>query len=440
MASKVKIERIFVACGFTWNNKGDAALLTATAQALRGELPGIDLGFSSFTPELDSQRYGERVVRMPIDPAGRPAKAMRKFGFASPIALRGFLGLLLGLFRVWLLLHRFSPSLVTTAALGRFGPTTNEILRSDLVVALPGGYLQATNWRDDYWLFHWLTLGMALAADKPVMIYAQSVGPFVGLHRSWARSMLRRISVISVREEFSLARLVGLGLDRNDILVVPDAAFGLTSSGVQDPVLSSAISELQRFPGPWIGVSVREHHFPGAATPDLLMERYLSEVAGAADRIIESTGGSAIFVPQCIGSGGRDPEISRAVVSRMRHPTKALVIEDDLSPQALQFVYGKFEMLVGTRMHANILAMTAGTPVAAIAYERKTNGIMRMLGLEEDVINIDDLQGRLGDFVESVYLRRGAIRNELATAIPKVRNLARNTPRRLFEKCGIATP
>ena len=430
----MKFNKVFVACGFTWNNKGDAALLIATAQALRAANNDVGLSFASFTPELDSNRYGERVVRMPVDPSGRPSRWIHRQGRFAPYLLHGLLSLVLLYFRFWLVARRVLPQSIAYGLLGRLGPTAHEILQADLVVALPGGYLQSTVWQDDYWLFHWLTLSMAKAAHKEVVIYAQSVGPFEGKHKDWAINLLRKIDVISVREEFSIARLAEYGIPLDQVVLVPDAAFGLEDSGLGARELATLAASFTKMPQPWVGVSVREHNFPGKADTHAWMEKYITEVAFAADRMVELCRGTVFFVPQCIHSGGLDLEVSHEVLKRMRYADSARVVEEDLSPLALQVLYARFEMLIGTRMHANILTLCAGTPVVAIAYERKTNGIMKMLGLEDNVINIEDVDGALLPMVEKVYAERGRIKEHLRHAVPPIRTRALRTPAILFEK------
>jgi colanic acid/amylovoran biosynthesis protein len=69
---------------------------------------------------------------------------------------------------------------------------------------------------------------------------------------------------------------------------------------------------------------------------------------------------------------------------------------------------------VATRMHANLLALTAGVPVVAIAYEAKTQGIMEQLGLEGYVIDISRLRANeLISLVARAWERRGALREHI---------------------------
>jgi colanic acid/amylovoran biosynthesis protein len=49
------------------------------------------------------------------------------------------------------------------------------------------------------------------------------------------------------------------------------------------------------------------------------------------------------------------------------------------------------DVVLATRMHMAILALTAGTPVVAIAYEFKTRELFRRMGLEHYVLDIESV-------------------------------------------------
>ncbi len=428
------IKKIFMPCAFTWGNKGDAALLIAAAQALRQQWPDAEVSFSSFTPELDSGKYGERFVGMPINPVGKLNWIIHWIPALSPILLGltcllvyGYLSLrrLLGLSR-----SRFG----MTAGMAGF---MDELQSADLVVAMPGGYLQATVWNDDYWLLHWLSLMIAKRENKPVIIYAQSVGPFVGLHAWFAKTLLHRLDLIMVREKFSAKRMEELEVPQARVVVVPDAAFGLRDLGTGRAEIEALVHRVESEGKPLVGVSVRNHHFPGEADPKQSMEKYLNEVARTADYLVEQLGAKVFFVPQCIGIGGNDLSVSQEVLKRMRRQDGAEILREDLSPVGLQSFYSRLHLLIGTRMHANILALCAGTPVVAISYERKTDGIMHKLGLQGYVVDIAKVEGKLLETVKQALAESGNYRQSLARAIPEIRQEALKTPQFIAERFGV---
>ncbi len=54
-------------------------------------------------------------------------------------------------------------------------------------------------------------------------------------------------------------------------------------------------------------------------------------------------------------------------------------------------IYGEIDLLLGMRMHSNILAAIQGTPFVAISYEYKTEGIATDLGVAEYCIKVRDI-------------------------------------------------
>jgi colanic acid/amylovoran biosynthesis protein len=63
-----------------------------------------------------------------------------------------------------------------------------------------------------------------------------------------------------------------------------------------------------------------------------------------------------------------------------------------------------------------------GVPVIAIAYEHKTHGIMRMLGLGDWVIDIEDVdKDVLASRIEELYNSRFEIRKNILEAVRRAR-------------------
>ena len=52
---------------------------------------------------------------------------------------------------------------------------------------------------------------------------------------------------------------------------------------------------------------------------------------------------------------------------------------------------GEYDLVVATRMHAAVLALSAGTPVFPIAYEFKTTELFARLGFADVVQDIESL-------------------------------------------------
>jgi colanic acid/amylovoran biosynthesis protein len=104
-------------------------------------------------------------------------------------------------------------------------------------------------------------------------------------------------------------------------------------------------------------------------------------------------GGMVTLFAQCRGPS--QSEDDRRVVRRLDEQVgcsqRIVLVEDALTPEALQAAYGQMDYFVGTRMHSVILALNAGVPALAIGYLAKTAGIMEDLGLAHRCLDIGTL-------------------------------------------------
>lgn len=399
--------RIFVPGFYTWGNKGDAALLLSFASWLEMEFKTTSLAITSFTPERDESHFDYPVLDMVIRPHARIHRRMNAVASRIP-ALRGLLTLgrvtytqaIVWYLAAWAPLFRRYPRFVEHLVPLHVRLVARAIIESDTVISVPGGYLNALHRTDDLWLFHVPTFRLAYSLGKPPVLGPCSIGPFAWPYRSFAHGLLQRTQRILVREDKSLEILRQLGIPDSKISRTPDMAFG-QKRAANTAAGDAATAQLMREAGDReiIGISVREHSFPGRANRARAQGEYLQHVAKAVGELSARENAAIVIVPQTL----EDIPTGRALASlfQERFPTvPCTTLENDLSPSDLMNLYGRLRLLVGTRMHANILAMCAGTAVAAIAYELKTFGILERMGLAAWGIDIDQLSDdRLGMLV-----------------------------------------
>ena len=80
------------------------------------------------------------------------------------------------------------------------------------------------------------------------------------------------------------------------------------------------------------------------------------------------------------------------------------------------------DYFVGTRMHSNIFATSMAVPTTAIAYEKKTNGIMETVGLQNYVVEINDITAEdLYNKVEDMIVNKKKIKKQLSCSIKDIR-------------------
>ncbi|MGY4643706.1 polysaccharide pyruvyl transferase family protein [Cellulomonas sp. URHB0016] len=413
--------RVFAPGAYTWGNKGDALLVQAHIEWLRSTMGASTVALTSYTPLVDAEQLDVPVLPMLLDPTSTLARGSARVAGRSPVLRRGLTAYRLASTRVvevavrwWARLYLRRPALACRLVPAKVRSLAEAVTSADLTVTVPGGYLMAPREADDTWLFHLPTLVLADALGSPVVLGPCSVGPFAGRHLGAARRFLRLPRLVLVREARSAATLRELGVEPARIRAMPDLGF----ASAPGPLSELGAAELGRVEAlgrdgtGLVGVSVRQHTFPGSAAPARDMETYLAAVLGAVADLHAHEGAAVVVVPQTTMDGPVSLRLARDLA---RAGVPHLVVDPGVSPADLSRIYARLDLLVGTRMHANILAICAGTPVVAIAYQPKTAGILEELGLADWWLPIEELaDGRLLRQVRTAWAERRA-RGHVAT-------------------------
>lgn len=441
------IKKILCPGGFTWHNKGDAALIICMLEALRDHFADAEFVLLTDTPALDSKKYNERVLPMPFDAdedtseekSGRIHKIQKVYNSYVGWRFKGLLRLnrvpsfkfpehITKMLQFYLFAVRTTVfcTIFKKSSYRFFGAKNREIMKefcsTDAVVFVPGGYFLTPQHRHVYWLRHVSSLLIAHLLGKPVILYACSLGPFAGAHNRWlARKTLNMADVIILREKISSKIISELGVRSPRIYETVDAAFLLRGC---DHERAAVLFEkhIVGSDGLRIGLSVRPYDFPGDRNPEQKKRGYVGCMAQLVDFAIENHGASVYFMPQ---GGANDLSISRDIAALSRHQEDITVIDEDLSPQELKTLYGFMDVFVGVRMHANIFALSSQVPVLAVAYEPKTLGIMTMLGLEEFVVDIRSVDPeKLKSKLEKLIRQKERIKTHLSENLHDICHIA----------------
>jgi len=293
--------------------------------------------------------------------------------------------------------------------------------QADLIVPVGGGYIRSRkglfNRLNIPLLLHPLFFGYLLG--KPTVLYSQSIGPFQNkFEKAMVVFVLKRMTLILLREDTSLALSKSLGLTHNVSRAI-DAGFLLCSKDAIN-VRSSYHIPADRL---LIGVTVRAW-LKGDA-----QKKYEKAVAKSLDRLIETASAHIIFIPQVTASKGDDDRlISRRVQGLMNHKHAVTCISDTPDHHRIKALYDGLDMLLGTRFHSVIFSLTSHVPVVAIEYEHKTSGIMHDLGLDQWVIKIEDATTeKLTSLIRQLLEQRDTYHTYLRIRLPSYVKEARQS-------------
>ena len=306
------MRRIVISGYYGFGNAGDEAMLTAMIEALTDVDPTVRITVISGCPDDTRRRHGVAAV----------------YRLNYPEIIRAILG-------------------------------------CDLLISGGGSLLQDVT--SDRSLYYYLSIMLlAKKLGKPVMLYAQGIGPVRGsLARGAVRRVVDTVDLITVRDEGSRVELLALGVTTPPIHVTADPVLALhpVDKGIGRAILRGRSLEGT---APLIGISVREWKD---------WAHYKNVIAQAADRLVAESGARLVFLPM---QWPDDIEVARRVTARMQRPAGQL--EEEYTTSELLSLVGNLDMLIGIRLHALIFAAVMHVPMIGLSYDPKIDRFLETLG------------------------------------------------------------
>ena len=303
--------RVVLSGYYGFRNLGDDAILLSLRDRLASAAPGATLTALSRRPEETRERCGVEAV------------------------------------------NRFEPFAVRRA-----------VRRASCFVSGGGSLLQDhTSTRS--LLYYTTLIRMAKRCGKPVMFYANGIGPVeTARDRERVRAVCELADVITLRDEESLRALREMGVKNEHITVTADPVFTMPG-GVRERGLARLAALGVPAGRSVIGVSVR---FAAG------MEANIAEFARFCDAVSETA--SIVFLDM---QQSADTEAIAAVRARMR--AEAFELSAPYEPAAMTDALAAMDAVVSTRLHSMIFAACARVPVLGVEYDPKVGACARALGM-----------------------------------------------------------
>lgn len=343
----------------------------------------------------------------------------------------------------------------------------NEYCRADLIVDLSmdhmndvmGGILKVYEHTRD------LLIGIIL--QKPVVMFAQSIGPYRGKFAALvAKIGLNHVSLITVREGNSLYWLKKIGVTKPPIYLTADPAF-LLESGSEETIHNICSKfNINTSNRPIIGIAVPEGNLLGAQTwrgykkylrsafhflnyclPETFFWRImaliqkhkfyrklvkegrnkiLEDIAKVADYTVNELNATVILIPHVLLPEGQGIEEDARTTVKMIHnlvSNKKTIIPIDgtYSAEDMKGIIGVCDVLVTMKMHAAIAAMSQTVPTIVIGSHPKFSGIMNTLGMTDwvcDKFIVEEITGK----IRAALIEKEQIRQLLSSNMKNVLN------------------
>lgn len=402
------MKKITITNAYTWYNKGDAGILLGIVEILK-KIYGkeIEINILSFTPEEDKKRYCKdecikNVYSSTLNPF--PYEHTR---FGKLFAIMKLF------FRMSNLYIRSKVSLNSLIEKEESYKILNE---SDIIIVCGGGFLGGKKYDS---LMHLFQIYIDTIFKKPVVMMGTSIEPINSkIIKKYTEKVLRRVNYIFAREKITYNYLSTF-LDKDKYELVPDMAFMVGEETYK-------INKVNLEDRMMFGITVRKWNFPNIKKDaNLAMTKYKQSIAETMTKYIKEKNACFIYIPQVIVENGNDTIVAKEIKELLSEDIKEsfIILEEDLSPMQIKGLIGTFDFFIGTRMHSNIFATSMCIPTVAIAYEKKTNGIMKMLNLEEYIVEMDNITPEmLINKVEKLIKDRNNIKKMLKVKISEVKN------------------
>lgn len=240
-----------------------------------------------------------------------------------------------------------------------------SVMRSCNVLISGGGSLlqDVTSKRS---LFYYLTLiFLAKLLGKPVMLYAQGVGPINSSFMKWLTSkVLAKVDFITVRDQESYEFLQSLGLPIERMRVTADAVFMLPQVTLSDGKILFNRSGLSGDMDV-VGVAIRSWG----------NDKYLGALADALD-ILADEGKQIYIIPFQYPA---DMAVAKKLQGALRHSSK--ILDRVCSTEEMLSVIGNLSLLIGMRLHSLIFASVMKIPFVALEYDPKVKSFVKNLAV-----------------------------------------------------------
>jgi len=222
-----------------------------------------------------------------------------------------------------------------------------------------------------------------ILSGKKVMICSATIPPFKSRFvKLLARTVLNRVTIITLRENISQDNLRAMGINKPPIIITGDLALMLLPASRAQLDILLAQENLPRPSGPIVGITPASE--PGFAKN----EDYAQLMAMISDYIVEELHASVLLV----ANTSYDAPMVTLIKQSVKHSEKVTAFPGFYTAQEVKGIIGMSSIFISPRFHALVAASSQGIPcVGIVTYNpTKFDGIIgRMMGLEDYLISVD---------------------------------------------------
>lgn len=410
--------------GYMERQLGNMAIFIPMTQILHDAFPNSEIRTSVQVSDEIAQELD--ITMLPYKSLYAPTPS------AGLIALWGFLRAFL-----WFILSKVGIKIEALVSDDRM----KEFKDADIVVDFSGDVF-GDNGHPLHLLKHSLDLMTARMFDTPIIMMAQSPGPFLMRFRKvFGDNVLPKINAITTRDTWSTVLLKESNIRDLHVMQAACPSFLLKPDAPEVGQRLLAEDGIEFPPGrPLVGFTLCGWNL---IHDRYRMDRTESEIAPYVEiirHIINDLGGTVLLIPHVYRTDennkfipGPDSALSEQVYDAIQKDDpeagKYLFFYRGLYPvEKIKSIIGLMDIHVSGRIHSGVGALSQAVPSVLLAYAYKHYGFAGLVGQERYVsdnfggkIKVDEIK----EMIREVLENRDAIHAEISAKLPKVHEAAR---------------
>lgn len=369
---------IVLGAGFC--NKGNEAMFRVVEKELNQRIEGANI-FTFLSPEESALAYASGVVPLNI----QSQRIRRCFGTSLAVRASVF----------WFLLRTGSVKDLARSIVSFWD--VHHTALPKMIDRFVGGLDAVVDIRGyafgDPWSLHGIKAASAWVdfctrKGKPYCFFPQSWGSFEKKgYAEETANMLQKASLFYARETLSqteLAKILKKPIE--EIPIAPDVVLRFESGP-----LSLGKEMLRR-----IGIDQHDKPLVGI-TPNMRVyertsgvgagNKYVRLLSHLCEHCIERLGANVVLIPNEISPYGivcqDDRFLCSLIASMVRQSEGCFAFRDYHSAEEICSVIACLDLLLGSRFHTLVFALSAGVPLVALGWAHKYDGLLRQFGLDD---------------------------------------------------------
>jgi len=346
-------------------NRGCEMILRGTIDILRRYVKSVDISLNSRQPQSDRVALrGKNDGIIIYDNDSYSEKAMKRFSFQWFVTRSKRITL-----------KDINPFFFQ----GILPFNRDTYLNKDVVMHIGGDNFCYDNLAK----LSFAELHLAKLNGAQTVIWGASIGPFHPKDENKYAKELRKVDLITVREELTIEYLQKIGVEEN-VRSVSDPGFLVPASS--DGALHIARTEGDLIIGINMSGLISDH--------SLNRQDYLEYFTTFTKDLLSNPSIKLVLIPHVIyhWPGWNDLAMCEALANRLSMPDRVIVLGDSYNASQTKYVISQCDYFIGARTHSTISSLSSGVPTLTIAYSTKAYGInQKIFGHTNYVIPISSL-------------------------------------------------